>query len=117
MEVKYSKAYFKFCKGPRKRTLIFELNYEGKILIMPQDIQNTILDYYHNLYSKDEMLEINTQARRIFFFSVLKIMTKEQNTFLIQPFIVDDLYIAFKDLSTSKISNFDGIPTEFFKEL
>ena len=44
-------------------------------------------------------------------------MIEEQNTFLNQPFTVDNLYNGFKDLSSSKIPIVDGILIESFKEL
>ena len=84
---------------------------------MSQDIQYTTTNYYHILYSKDEIVGINTQARRICLSSVPKITTEKQNTLLIQPFRVDDLYNALKDLPLCKILSLDDILTNFLKEL
>ena len=72
MENKCSKAYFEFYKGPKKRTLIFELYYEGNFLTMPQDIQNVILEYNHKLYLKDDAVESNSQTRHDYISSVPK---------------------------------------------
>ena len=58
---------------------------------MLQDIQHAITDFYHTLHSEDEAIEINSQAKRICLSSVSKLVTEEQNTLLIQAFIIDDL--------------------------
>ena len=117
MEISILNLISSFTKRPRIRILILELHHEGKILKLPQDIQLAISDYYHSLYSKDEAVDMNTQARRMCLATVPKIMTTEQNTLLIQPFLVEDLHNALKDLPTCKVPGLDGTPTEFLKEL
>ena len=62
-------------------------------------------------------MEINTQTSRICLSSFPKIVTEEQNTLLIQPLMVDDLYNALKHLPSYKILSPNRISTEKFKEL
>ena len=83
---KCSKAYFDFQRGPTKRSLISKLHHDGKPLNTPHEIQGAISEYYYNLYSKDEMVDANIQTRRECFTSVPKIVSEDQNNFLIQPF-------------------------------
>ena len=93
------------------------MHHEGNFLKFPQEIQQAISNYYHTLYSKDESMDMNTQARQICLSSVSNLVTKEQNSLLIQPFLVEDLSNALKDLLSDKVLGPDGIPTKFLKEL
>ena len=112
---KCSKSYFDFQKGPRKRSLISKLYHDGTLNTL-HEIQSAIFEYYYNLYSKDKMVDANTQARRECFASAPKIVINAQNNFLIQPFTEEDLLNALKDLPNGKVSRPDGILLEFFKE-
>ena len=117
MRDKCSKAYFDFQRGPRKRSLISELHHDRKLLNSPTKIQTAISKYYYTLYSKDEMVDANIQARQECFSSKPKIVSEAQNNFLIQPFTDDDLLNALRDLSNGKVLGPDEIPPKFFKEL
>ena len=114
---KCSKAYFDFYKGYRKRMLISKLHQDGNILKKPKDIQNAISNYYHKLYSKDEIVEANIQARCECFSNISKIESEEKNLSLIQPFLEVDLFIALQDLPNDQVPGLDGVHPEFFTKL
>ena len=63
------------------------------------------------------MVDANIQARRECFTSVPKIVSEDQNNFLIQPFTEVDLFNALKELPNGKVLGPDEIPSKFFKEL
>lgn len=110
-----TKEFFEYHTGFKRPSPIKELHDGDKILRTQEELQAYADNYYTNLYTRDEAVEENNEARHECFRSVPEFVTAEQNDVLTRALEVREVIDAVKALPTGKAPGLDGIPAEFFK--
>lgn len=81
------------------------------------ELEAHILAIYEELYTRDEQVEDNADARQDCFQSLKRTVTDEHNAELLRPFTMDEVSTAMKQLPAGKLPGVDTIPIEFYQEM
>jgi hypothetical protein len=111
------KEFFEYHVGSRKPTDITQLKEGDRIISSQADIEKHILTFYEELYTRDETVEHNEEARIDCFQYLRQTVTEEHNVALLKPITVEEVAAAVKELPSGKAPGVDAIPAEFYQEL
>ena len=93
------------------------LDEEDNPLSTPQELEEHILKFYRQLYTKDQRVEENHAAREECFQYLQKTVTEAHNLELLKPLTQKEVKEAMKQLPSGKAPGVDAIPAEFYQEL
>lgn len=112
-----TKEFFEYHTGFKKPIPIKEFHDGDQILTSQPDLQACADTFYTNLYTRDERVEGNNEARNECYRSVPEFVTAEQNDKLTRTLELFKVVKAVKSLPTDKAPGIDGVPAKFFKGL
>ena len=112
-----TKEFFEHHMGTRRPNAINQMQDGDRILTSQPDLEAHILSFYEKLYSKDEEVEGNSNAREDCLHFIQQTVTEEHNAELLQPLTMKELSEAMKQLPAGKSPGVDSIPAEFYQEL
>ena len=112
-----TKEFFEYHAGARRPTPITHM-LKGDTLISDQtELEAHILEFYQQLYTMDDQVELNSAAREECFHFVKQTVTEEHNAELLRPVTLEEVTEALKQLPKGKAPGIDAIPAEFYQEL
>lgn len=76
-----------------------------------------ILQFYQNLYTRNETVENNEAAREDCFHHLQQTVTAEHNLELLKPLTIEEVSTAVKQLPAGKAPGVDSIQAEFYQEV
>ena len=112
-----TKEFFEHHAGQRKRSPITHMLDEGRPLTTQAELEEHILNFYRQLYTADEQVELNNAVREECFAYVKETVTEEQNAELLKPITTEEVKEAMKQLPPGKAPGTDAIPSEFYQEM
>lgn len=86
-----SKEFFEFNSKHRSARHIKEINWNGTLTKDPQEIEQTMMEFYTDLYTKAEEVDANAVARTRCLISVPRVVIEEQNRLLVQEVTMDEV--------------------------
>lgn len=81
-----------------------------KLLTTQLELETHILQFYPNLYTKDEQVKNNEAAREDCFMHLKHIVTAEHNEELLKPLTMEELSAAMKELPQER--HLEWIPSQ-----
>ena len=112
-----TKEFFEHHSGHKKPTPITQLMDGERSLTQQTELENHILSFYKNLYTSDELVENNEEAREDCFSFVKQTVTDAHNAELLQPLTLKEVTTAMNQIPAGKAPGVDSIPSEFYHEL
>jgi hypothetical protein len=112
-----TKEFFEFHEGIRQPTNITHLIDGDTTLTKQEELEAHILRFYKQLYTRDEQVEENSEARTDCFQHLSQLVTEDHNKELLRPITIDEVAEAVKQLPTGKAPGADTIPTEFYQTM
>lgn len=90
----------------------------GDRLISTQAMLEThILSFYERLYTRDEQVEANEEARQDCFQHLKQTVTEAHNKELLRLLTMEEVSTAMKQLLAGKSPRVDTIPAKFYQEM
>lgn len=80
-------------------------------------LESHILSFYQNMYTRDEEVEHNTEARLDCFQYLKTTVTEEHNQELLKPITREEITAAVKQLPAGKAPGVDAIPSQFYQAM
>ena len=111
-----TKEFFEHFSGQRRPVKITQLQEGEQLLSTQTDLERHILEFYEKLYSLDEQVERNEDARQDCFQFLHRTVTDTHNEELLKPLTQEEVEEAVKKLPTGKSPGIDTIPAEFYQE-
>lgn len=111
-----TKEFFEHFTGQKRQSTIKQLMDGETMLSTQRELENHILAFYEQLYSNDEQVENNLDARMDCLHLIRKTVTEEQNEELLRPLTSEEVADAVQKLPTGKSPGIDTIPAEFYQE-
>lgn len=90
---------------------------EGGLISNQKQLEEHILRFYRQLYTKEPQVENNTTAREECFHFVKHTITDDHNSELLKLLTAKEITKALKQLPAGKAPGVDAIPAEFFQKL
>ena len=112
-----TKEFFEHHAGHRQPTPIKQLKDGERIISNQGELEAHILQFYKDLYTRDENVESNDGAREDCFRYLQRTVTAEHNSELLKPITPEEVSEAVKQLPTGKAPGVDTIPAEFYQEV
>ena len=112
-----TKEFFEHNAGPRKPTTITKMQEGDRIITTQLEIEQHILQFYEQLYTKDDQVELNDEAREHCFGFIKQKVLPQHNEELIKPLMLEEVKEAMKQLPHGKAPGVDTIPAEFYQEV
>lgn len=112
-----SKEFFEFHTASSRQSSINELVEDGKVHRSAHDIEDYIQRYYTALYSGDQQVDQNVEARTECLACVPSRVTAAMNAKLPEGFSSTELKAALQDVPANKAPGHDTIPPELLREL
>ena len=112
-----TKEFFEFHEGARSPISITMLMDGHRSLTTQAELETHILEFYTQLYTRDEQVESNEDARTDCFQYLNKTVTEAHNLELLRPINLEEITEVIKQLPPGKAPGVDAIPAEFYKEL
>ena len=112
-----TKEFFEHHMGTRRPIVIKQMQDGDNILTTQSEMEQHILHFYEELYTKDELVEHNVDAREECLQFVQQTVTEEHNAELLRPLTLEEVTEAMKQLPSGKSPGVDSIPAEFYQEL
>lgn len=112
-----TKEFFEFHEGNRSPISIPMLMDGNRSLTTQAELETHILEFYTQLYRRDDQVEENEEARADCFQYVRRTVTEEHNTDLLRPITPEEVTEVIKQLPTGKSPGVDAIPAEFYQEM
>ena len=117
VEDRCTKEFFEHHMGTRRPIVIKQMQDGDNILTTQSEMEQHILHFYEELYTKDELVEHNVDAREECLQFVQQTVTEEHNAELLRPLTLEEVTEAMKQLPSGKSPGVDSIPAEFYQEL
>ena len=112
-----TKEFFEHHVGARKPTTINQMQEGERTLTSQAEIATHILQFYENLYTRDEQVENNEEIRADCLRIIQQTVLPEHNAELIKPLTMEEVKEALQKLPTGKAPGADAMPAEFYQEL
>jgi hypothetical protein len=112
----YSKTFFNFHRIGKKKTVLKELEVDGRTIFNQKDLSHYITKFYANLYASKAHAPGTSKAQERCWESVPTRVTEAMNIDMTRPLSLAKITEAITSLPKSKAPRHDGIPTEFFQE-
>ena len=80
-------------------------------------MESHILNFYEQLYTRDDVVEADEAAREECFRTLRRTVTEEHNLELMRPLTLLEVSTAMKELPAGKAPGVDAIPAEFYQAL
>ncbi len=111
---KSNKYFLNQLKANNKKTEMTKLLWEGQLLADPQQIEQVVNQYYHDLYNMNT-LEIGADVNDSFLSKMFTLEEAEVNV-ISQPITLNELWMALKPLKDTAPGP-DGISHIYLKKL
>ena len=112
-----TKEFFEFHEGIRSPMNIAALMDGDRTLTTQAELETHILDFYKQLYTRDDQVEDNDAARADCFQYLRRTVTDDHNKELLRPLTTEEVKEAMKQLLAGKAPGVDAIPAEFYQEM
>lgn len=112
-----TKEFFEHHMGTRRPITINQMMEGDRLLTSQSELEAHILNFYEKLYTKDEDVELNSNAREDCLQFIQHTVTEAQNTELLRPLTLEEVEDTMKQLPAGKSPGVDSIPAEFYQEL
>ena len=113
-----TKEFFEHHNSNRKPAPITHmLDDSDNHITTQQALEEHIIQFYQQLYTKDQAVEDNNEAREECFLCLQRTVTEAHNQELLKPLTQDEVKDAMKQLPTGKAPGLDAIPAEFYQDL
>lgn len=112
-----TKEFFEHHTGIRRPVTINHMQAGDRLLASQAELEEHILSYYEQLYTQDNEVEFNQEARADCFQFIKLTVTEEHNEELLRPLAIEEVTEAMKQLPAGKAPGVDSIPSEFYQEL
>lgn len=112
-----TKEFFEHHSGHKQPTPIKQLQDSDRLISTQAELEAHILAFYQQLYTRDEAVEINDEAREDCFRYLQQTVTASHNAELLQPLTPKEVGTVVKQLPTGKAPGVDSIPAEFYQEV
>ena len=110
-----TKEFFEFHEGHRKPISISQLRGEGDRLITTQaELETHILTFYEQLYTRDDTVEADEEAREECFRTLQPTVIEEHKQELLRPLTLEEVTTTMKQFPAGKAPGVDAIPAEFY---
>lgn len=91
-----TKEFFEYNAGHKRPTPITQMLDGERLLTTSQEIEQHVLAFYEQLYSRDEQVEENETAREDCFRFIARTVTEEQNQELLRPLTLEEVRTAIQ---------------------
>jgi hypothetical protein len=98
--------------GKYRKTRIFQLQHEDKIIEGDIALKKHITSYYKELFGPQIPSSFSLDESRV---DDIVQVSQEENNWLVQPFIEDQVREAIFQMEHNKAPGQDGVPTEFYQ--
>ena len=112
-----TKEFFEFYEGIKQPSNIPQLIDGNNTITTQAELESHILQFYQNLYTRDEQVEGATDARADCFQHIQQLVTEDHNAELLRPISMEEVSEAVKQLPAGKTPGVDTIPAEFYQAL
>lgn len=112
----YSKTFFDFHQIGRNKTLLKELEVDGRTIFNQGDLSQYIIRFYANLYTSEVHASGTSEAQRRCWESIPARVKEIMNADMTKTLTLEEVTKAITSLPKGKALGHDGIPTEFFQE-
>ena len=107
-----SKNFFEFHKDTNKKTIILQLIDSHQLLKSDYKIGESIHKYYKDLYTNDQIVKNNEDARQQCLRNAPLIITLAMKTKLSHAIILEEIYKSIWDMPCDKMPGCDTISKE-----
>jgi hypothetical protein len=105
--------YFQLiANGKHRKTRIFQLQHEDKIVEGDNELKNYITTYYKDLFGPTKPSSFSLDESRV--DDIVQVSVQE-NEILVKPFTVDEVRGAVFQMEHNKAPGQDGFPAEFYQ--
>jgi hypothetical protein len=105
--------YFQLiASGKYRKTRIFQLQHEDRIIEGDQALKEYITSYYKNLFGPPKNSSFSLYKSRV---EDIVQVSHEENELLIKAFTVDEVREAIFQMEHNKAPGSDGFPAEFYQ--
>ena len=111
-----TKEFFEHHEGTRKPTTIATMKDGEQTLTSQSKIETHILQFYENLYMRDERVESNDEARTECLNLIKQTVLPEHNEELTRPLTMKEVKEAMQQLPKGKAPGTYTIPAEFYQK-
>jgi hypothetical protein len=98
--------------GKRRKTRIFELEQEGKMIKGQENLKVFITKYYKDLFGSSQRNNFSLDESQI---NDIPQITEEENNLLTEMFTEKEVRDAIFQMKHNKAPGPDGFPTEFYQ--
>lgn len=112
-----TKEFFEFHEGPRRPMVITELMDGDRVIDTQKELESHILAFYSLLYTRDDQVEEDMEARADCLQYVQRKVTDEHNQELLRPITQEEVDTVVQQLPSGKAPGVDTIPAEFYQIL
>jgi hypothetical protein len=112
----FSKNFFDFHRIGKKKTLLKELEVDGRTISDQKDLSHYITKFYANLYTSEAHAPGTSEAQERCWESVPTRVTEAMNVDMTRPLSLVELTETITSLPKGKAPGHDGIPIKFFQE-
>ncbi len=98
----------------KKRTLLKELEAEGRTIMGQTDLSQYITDFYAKLYASEEHVPGTSKVWERCWENIPIQVTEAMNTTMTKDPTLQEILEAITTLPKGKAPGHDAIPTEFF---
>jgi exonuclease III len=112
-----TKEFFEHHAGTRKPAPIIHMMDGDRPINTQAALEEHILNFYKQLYQRDDQVENNSAAREDCFQFLRPTVTEEHNLELLKPLTQEEVKEALKQLPAGKAPGIDAIPAEFYQEM
>ena len=111
-----TKEFFEFHEGSRQAITITQLQDGERILTTQAELENHILRFYEQLYTRDDQVEEAKEAREDCLQHITSPVTEAHNQELLRPITMEEVTEAVKQLLAGKAPGTNTTPAEFYQE-
>jgi hypothetical protein len=105
--------YFQLiASGKYRKTRIFQLQHEDKIIEGDQASKEYIMSYYKDLFGPPKNTSFSLDEPRV---DDIVQVSQEENELLVRPFTMEEVREAIFQMEHNKAPESDGFPAEFYQ--
>jgi hypothetical protein len=113
LEGESNTKYFQLiANGKHRKTRIFQLQHDDKIIESEKELNEYVTNYYKDLFAAPSSNSFALDETR---FDDINQVTEEKNNLLIWPFTEEEVREAVSQIEHNKASGPDGFPAEFYQ--
>jgi hypothetical protein len=105
--------YFQLmASGKYRKTRIFQLQHEDRVIEGDQALKEYITSYYKDLFGRSKPSSFSLDESRV---DDIEQVSQEENDLLTRPFTMDEVWEAIFQMEHNKAPGSDGFPAEFYQ--